>query len=635
MKALTDQESDAMQNEYPVFVHGMDKMVPFSGVVRPAKPSAAIAFTVPEARRVNETRLELRYSPTLAMAMVDALPYLVEYPYGCTEQTLNRFLPTVVTQNVLKDLGVDLADVREKRVNLNAQELGEAGERAEQWKKRNLRRNAKGKLVPRNPVWDEAEVARMVKKGVKDLTNMQLTDGGWGWFSGSGAYSYSHTTAVVVHGLLLARENGVAVVPGTIERGVEWLKTRQAQEVRKLQNWHENADKRVTPYKRHADNRDALVYGVLSEAEVENEAMREFLYRDRNRLSVYSKCLLGLAYHRQGHTEKRAMLIRNIEQFLQQDDENQTAWLELRNGGYWWYWYGSEIEAMAAYLKLKAATDPQGPIAPRLVKYLLNNRKHATYWNSTRDTAYVIEAFADYLAATGEAQPDQTIAIYLDGEKQQEVTVTAENLFTFDNNFVLLGDAVAAGEHRLELRREGEGPLYFNAYLSYFTLEDFIEKAGLEIKVERDVYRLQEVEKTVDVAGSRGQAVAQRVEKYERVPLASGDRLASGDLLEIELVVESKNDYEYLVFEDMKAAGCEPVRVRSGYTGNALGAYVEFRDERVSFFVRRLARGRHSVSYRLRAEIPGRFSALPARGWAMYAPELRANSDEFKLRIED
>ncbi|UCD91477.1 MAG: hypothetical protein JSW04_10705, partial [Desulfobacterales bacterium] len=42
-----------------------------------------------------------------------------------------------------------------------------------------------------------------------------------------------------------------------------------------------------------------------------------------------------------------------------------------------------------------------------------------------------------------------------------------------------------------------------------------------------------------------------------------------------------------------------------------------------------------SVSYRLRAEIPGRFSALPAQGYAMYAPELRGNSDEIKLKIED
>jgi uncharacterized protein YfaS (alpha-2-macroglobulin family) len=48
-----------------------------------------------------------------------------------------------------------------------------------------------------------------------------------------------------------------------------------------------------------------------------------------------------------------------------------------------------------------------------------------------------------------------------------------------------------------------------------------------------------------------------------------------------------------------------------------------------------LARGKHSVSYRMRAEIPGKFSALPTRVSAMYAPELKANSDEIKLQIQD
>jgi uncharacterized protein YfaS (alpha-2-macroglobulin family) len=66
-----------------------------------------------------------------------------------------------------------------------------------------------------------------------------------------------------------------------------------------------------------------------------------------------------------------------------------------------------------------------------------------------------------------------------------------------------------------------------------------------------------------------------------------------------------------------------------------MGAYMELRDEKVCFFVRRLARGKHSLAYRLRAEIPGMFSALPTRGYAMYAPELKGNSDEIKLAIED
>ncbi|MGB2998174.1 MAG: alpha-2-macroglobulin family protein, partial [Phycisphaerae bacterium] len=622
MKALTDEESDAMEMKFPVYVHGMLKTESFCGVIRPEKTAATIDLRVPAERRPDETRLEIRYSPTLAAAMVDALPYMAEYPYGCTEQTLNRFLPSVITQKALMRMGLDLKDIEKKRTNLNAQEIGDPAERAKQWQR-----------FGRNPVFDEKLLADMVKAGVERLGSMQCSDGGWGWFSGWRERSWPHTTAVVVHGLQVARENDVAIVPGVLERGIAWLKRYQAEEVVKLKN----GMKKDPPHswKDHADNLDAFVYMVLADEKSDDKDMREFLYRDRNDLSVYAKAMFGLALHKLGHQAERDMLIRNVEQYLVQDEENQTAYLKLPEGTWWWCWYGSEIEADATYLKLLVATDPKGEKASRLVKYLLNNRKHATYWNSTRDTALCIEAFADYIKASGEDVSDMTVQILLDGKAVREVKIDKTNLFTFDGTVVLEGKGVTDGKHTLEFRKNGRGPLYFNAYLTNFTLEDPITRAGLEIKVDRKYYRLVPVDKTIKAAGARGQAVDQKVEKFEREPLKDLALLKSGDLVEIELEIESKNDYEYIMFEDMKAAGFEPVDLQSGYGGRGLGAYMELRDERVCFFVRWLARGKHSVSYRMRAEIPGRFSALPTRASAMYAPELRANSDEIKLRIED
>jgi uncharacterized protein YfaS (alpha-2-macroglobulin family) len=309
--------------------------------------------------------------------------------------------------------------------------------------------------------------------------------------------------------------------------------------------------------------------------------------------------------------------------------------LKLPNEGYWWWWYGSEVETDAFYLKLLSRTDPRGDLAPRLVKYVLNNRKHGTYWNSTRDTAFCIEALADYLRASVEDRPEMTISIVLDGQTRKQVKITPSELFTFDNAFVLEGKEVEAGSHTVSFVKDGKGPLYYNAYLTNFTLEDPIKHAGLEIKVDRKVYRLIKDDKTVATAGGRGEAVGQKVERYRREQLRDDAMLKSGELVEVELEIDSKNDYEYLIFEDFKAAGFEPVEVRSGYNGNDMGAYVEFRDERVAFFARTLLRGKHSVSYRLRAEIPGRFHALPARAQAMYAPELRANSDEIRLQVSD
>ena len=626
MIAQTDEESDAMQMQFPVHVHGLLKTDSYSGVIRPDEESGSFKFTIPSARKPKQSRLEIRFTPTLAGAMLDALPYLADYPYGCTEQTLNRFLPSVIAQRTLQQMGVDLAAIKEKQTNLNAQELGDDSARTKQWKRFDV-----------DPVFNEKELARRVKSGVNRLIEMQLSDGGWGWFSGYGEQSSPHTTAVVVRGLMIAKQNDVAIVPGVVERGVEWLTRYQNQQLAKLDNWDREGNKQRNknlPAKSSADNLDALVFLILAEADLMDASMRDYLYQDRTNLAVYSLATFGLALGRQGEDEKLAMVLRNLGQYVEQDDENQTAWLNLP-GGYWWHWYGSEYEAHAFYLKLLVAENPQSDVAPRLVKYLLNNRKHATYWNSTRDTALVVEAFADYLAATGEAKPDLQLDVLIDGQVAKKVTVTPENLFTFDNKVVVEGLELEAGTHTVEFRKRGKSPVYYNGYVTNFTQEDPITSAGLEIKISRRYFRLVPRNDKAAVAGDRGQVVDQRVDKYDRVEIVNFEELESGDRIEVELIVESKNDYEYILLEDNKPAGCEPVNLRSGYTGNEMGAYVEFRDERTALFVSRLARGRHSVSYRLRAETPGKFSALPAVASAMYAPELKANSQEFKMQITE
>ncbi|HEV2668363.1 MAG TPA: hypothetical protein VG324_25830, partial [Blastocatellia bacterium] len=161
----------------------------------------------------------------------------------------------------------------------------------------------------------------------------------------------------------------------------------------------------------------------------------------------------------------------------------------------------------------------------------------------------------------------------------------------------------------------------------------------------------------------------------ERELLGSGEMVASGERVETVITIEAKNNYEYLLFEDLKPAGLEAVELRSGasvqarelnsgaaarkfaaypevlddaeeqgelspeenanYTGRRRRVYQELRDRKVALFIDKLPEGVWEIRYQLRAETPGRFHALPVTGHAMYAPEIRANSVETRLVVED
>src|SRR5262249_26583684 len=154
---------------------------------------------------------------------------------------------------------------------------------------------------------------------------------------------------------------------------------------------------------------------------------------------------------------------------------------------------------------------------------------------------------------------------------------------------------------------------------------------------------------------------------YDKVPLEDGGNVKSGERVEVLLTVESKNDLEYLLFEDLKPAGLEAVQQKSGepmalvelkssevehlfgaekpvrladpgdpsrYTGRQVSVHEELRDRKVALFVERLSQGIWEARYEMRAEVPGRFHALPTLGHAMYVPEIRCNGSEQRIAIE-
>lgn len=640
MEAAAGSAGDAMQMNFPVLVHGMKQLHAGSAVVLPGEQEQQLSITLPQQRRREESELVVKVSPSIALSMVEALPYLAEYPYGCVEQTLNRFLPALVVTNTLKQLGLNPGAALESHRNLNPQTIRDKAFYDDVMKR-----------LERNPVYDEARLKKLAARGIASLREKQLSNGSWGWFGGADEGD-PVMTAHVVHGLKLA-SNTVKIPEGMLSGAVRWLENYQSGQVsllakgdeyRKLEKLPDGPKKKeairkLGDYRLTASATDALVYSVLVEGGVINLPMERYLFRDRLELPVISQIQLAeilLDAHRMDDFKK---VMPIISQFLQQDDSLQTAWLRLPNEGYWWRWYGSDVATQAAYLKLMAKSDPGNPVTARLAKWLLNNRANGSYWNSTKDTADCLEALSAYLFQTREGMEDMEAEILYDGVPVKTISSTKETLFTFDNAFRMSGKDLADGRHAITIRRKkGKGNIYANSTLTYFSLEDPIPAAGNAVTVERAYYRIQK--ETVkddavrDTQTDSGELVSQGKDVTRRTLLNNGDVIASGDIIEVVMTVKTKNDVEYLMLLDPKPAGCESQETASGYAWmGTVSGYKEIGDEEIRIFLSSLPMGSYQISHRLRAERPGRFSALPAVIEAMYAPELRGNSREHKIGI--
>jgi uncharacterized protein YfaS (alpha-2-macroglobulin family)/tetratricopeptide (TPR) repeat protein len=633
VKALTDEESDAMQLAFPVLVHGINKMVAQGGSYRVTdNGSRDLKLDLPAQIDPEQTKLEVTLSPSLSGVMIDALPYLAGYPYGCVEQTMSRFYPSVLVKDTLKRMGTDLETIGKQRKQMYPPDL----------------QNRFGRY--QDPVFDSDELDRMVRAGLQRIVNFQHDDGGWGWWAEDDSSPFE--TAYVLQGLEAARVAGVDLDMNSYNRGVSFLQNSIEHELAKPKDKQDLGDMETQAYVAYIL---ALTNRINNPDEVK---WLDELYDKRGDQNNYGKALLALTFKLRQQDDRAGLLLQNILQFAERDDSNETAWIRTPQDG-WWFWWNNDIETNAWVLKALVAIDPKNDLSPRIVKWLLNNRKNGTYWRSTRDTAQVIAAMVDYMRASGEGNPDYNLTVKLDGQEVKSVHITKENFFTFDNRFVLYGLQLKPGPHVITLEKNGSGALYYSAYLSYFTKEDDIKGAGNEISISREYYRLQPKTETVNAqtqsTGWNGWGIGSPSanpagqEKpddttghtelrsgYDRILLHNGDAVTSGEQIEVVLKIHSKNTYDYLAFEDMKPAGCEAVDLRSGgkFAGG-LCPNVELRDEKVVFFIGLLEQGDHILRYKLRAETPGTFHALPTSGYAMYAPEVRAISDEMRLKIND
>ncbi|MGZ8898623.1 MAG: alpha-2-macroglobulin family protein, partial [Limisphaerales bacterium] len=394
------------------------------------------------------------------------------------------------------------------------------------------------------------------------------------------------------------------------------------------------------------------------------------LWQKRDQLNAYTRALFALGAHHLGKTDEARALIRNLENGVVIDQSPASSQLQpgrpagsnnsAQSTAHWgedgihYRWSEGGVEATAFALRALLAIDPQNKLVEPVANWLIKNRRGAQ-WSNTRDTAIVLLALNDYLRTTREIQADLDYELFVNGTSLGRKKLSGADVFNAPSRFTVPANVIRDGDNNIRIvRHSGTSPIYFAAEASYFSLEEPITAAGNEIFVRRQYYRLRAVPTLL-----KGFA-------YEKVELRSGDEIPSGERLETVLTIEAKNNYEYLVFEDLKPAGIEAVEIRSGenlfarrvraaglisantsgdihtaqleserYTGDTRYVYQELRDRKIALFLDKLPQGFWEIRYETRAETPGEFHALPVLAHAMYVPEIRANSAEQLVHIID
>ena len=390
----------------PVYRYEAPETVGTGGVLREGG-AVTEAVALPRTMDVTQGELTVRLDPSLAATTVDGLTYLKNFPYQCTEQTVSKFLPNVMTYRALKSL--DLWNV----------EL-------------------------------EAALRQEVNWALQRLYAQQHVDGGWGWWVNDA--SSPIVTAYVLLGLVEARDAGFEVSAATIDSALEFLRGS-------LEPVSVNTET-------HRLNRQAFTLFVLARAGAGDVARTVALFDLRGRLSLYARAFLALTFSMIDGTDRGRVdaLLSDLNNAAILSATG-AHWEEAEND--WWNW-SSDTRTTAIALSALARLDPENAIAPNVVRWLMVARE-GDHWETTQETAWAVMALTDWMMVTGELDADYTFSAQLNGAALGEGAADAETLRETTTLRVEVADLLKDEINRLTIARSaGPGVLYYTSHLRVF-----------------------------------------------------------------------------------------------------------------------------------------------------------------------
>jgi hypothetical protein len=572
-------------------------------------------MTKPDPTRIDDS-LVVTVDGQLFYSLLDALPYLVDYPYECTEQTLNRFVSTGILASLFD---------RYPAVATMAKELAKRDTRYERFDAEDPNRRMALEETP----WlrearggdgtDQAllrvldpDVARAQQAdALGKLRQAQLPSGAFPWFPGGRPSPFM--TLYLLDGFARAASFGVDVPKEMVQRGWKYLAGEIERDWWRQAIAHDCCWELLTYANYVASSYpDPSWMGDVLPVSKRREIL-DFSFKHWRDHSPMLKLELASTLHRMDRDADARKVLAAVMDSARTDRDLGTYWAPEDRA---WLWYNDTIETQAWALRTLTEITPDDPRATGLVQWLFLNKK-LNHWKSTRATAEVLYSLAVYLEREHLIGAPQQVKVELGG-RTTTFDFEPDRYTGKKNQIVLPGDEIRPERDSKVVVEQTTPGTAFASATWHFSTEQLPEEArGDLFHVERRWFRRVKTGPEVTLT-----------------PLAEGERLAVGDELEVQLSITAKAAAEYVHLRDPRAAGLEPDTSKSGWRWDlGIAWYQETRDSGTDFFFEQLPAGEYTLKYRLRAATAGTFRAAPAQLDSMYAPEFVAYSSGERLTI--
>ena len=577
------------------------------------------------------------YSLTLEMTAnpawyaVQSLPYLMEYPYECSEQTFSRLYANLLAAQILKAnprFKTVLAEwTRQVQSGIPAQKSTLESKLAQNQELKNVLlqetpwvRDAQGetaRLARLAELFDETRLQAETRQALLKLQRMQLPNGGFPWFEKMPDDRY--ITQLIVAGFGKLKKLGAfdadkdEAARAILQNALRYIDAATARDYAELrrQKGVKLADNHLGDLPIQAlyarsfwPRQPATAAAETAVAYYRGQAAKYWPAQTR-----YLQAQIALALYRADTKAPAASeILRALTENALHASELGMYWKEVR-GGY--YWREAPAETQATLIEAFDEVKNDQKSVDEMKLWLLK-QKQTHSWESTRAT--VDACYALLLRGSDWLAPTQPLQVRV-GDQPIRPEAAQAGTGYFKTSWPTAEIKPAQG--KVILTKPDAGVAWGALYWQYFEDLDKVTAAATSLSLERQLYR--------EVRTAGGPVLEK---------LTPATPLKVGDALVVRLVLRTDRALEYVHLKDQRAAGLEPIAQTSGYRyQNGLGYYESPRDAATNFFLSEVPRGTHVFEYRLRASQAGDFSGGLSQAQCLYAPEFGTQSAGTRLRV--